>query len=46
MGEFGEGHSKGFNLIIDDDILLGNVNLASTQTKLKQKHQKSFEEND
>jgi hypothetical protein len=29
------GEGKGLNLIIDDDILLGKVNLASTQTKLK-----------
>ncbi len=28
---------KGYDLIIDDDILLGNVNLASTQTKLGKK---------
>ena len=36
MDGMGESQMKGFNLIIDDDILLGNVNLASTQTKLKQ----------
>jgi len=28
--ETGDDRGKGFNLIIDDDILLGNVNLAST----------------
>lgn len=33
----GNTQGKGFNLIIDDDILLGKVNLASTQTKLKVK---------
>jgi len=46
LGEMGELQMKGFNLIIDDDILLGNVNLASTQTKLKQSKTNLGEEGD
>jgi hypothetical protein len=33
--EYDSSDRRGFDIIIDDDILMGKVNLASTQTKLR-----------
>lgn len=39
--EYDSSDRRGFDIIIDDDILMGKVNLASTQTKLKSKNSKN-----
>jgi hypothetical protein len=33
--QYDSNENQGFDIIIDDDILMGKVNLASTQTKLR-----------
>ena len=33
--EYDSNDKRGFDIIIDDDILMGRINIASTQTKLR-----------
>jgi len=38
--DYDSNDKRGFDIIIDDDILMGKVNLASTQTKLRRNKDK------
>ena len=38
--DYDSNDKRGFDIIIDDDILMGKINLASTQTKLRRNKDK------
>jgi hypothetical protein len=43
--DYDSNDKQGFDIIIDDDILMGKINLASTQTKLRShKNKNDFQE--